>query len=110
MQGYAFDGKPDKALASVEEALDLTQQGGEEQYLASIHLLKGNLLQGRSNSEEAEQSFRTSIEVSRRQSAKSLELRTTTALGRLLASLRSRRDHLFGESQRNDCLSAESKR
>ena len=83
-RAYAFDGKPDKALASLERALELAQGGGEEAELASMHLLKGNLLQGGSNSDGAEQSFRTSIEISRRQSAKSLELRATTALARLL--------------------------
>ena len=56
-----------------------------------MHLLKGRLLEGKSNPEEAEKSFRTAIEIARRQSAKSLELRTTTSLARLLAK-QGRRD------------------
>jgi predicted ATPase len=53
--------------------------------LASMHLLKGRLLEGKFHLEEAENSFRTSIEIAQRQSAKSLELRATTSLARLLA-------------------------
>ena len=40
---------------------------------------------------DAERSFRTAIEISRRQEAKSWELRTTTSLARLLAK-QSKRD------------------
>jgi predicted ATPase len=56
-----------------------------------MHLLKGRLFEGKSNTKEAENSFRTSIEIARRQSAKSLELRATTSLTRLLAK-QGRRD------------------
>jgi len=51
--------------------------------------LKGLLVE--SDSEEAEKSFRTSIEIARRQSAKSLELGATTRLAGLLAR-QGRRD------------------
>jgi predicted ATPase len=44
-----------------------------------------------SNSNEAENSFRTSIEIARRQGAKSPELQATTSLARLLAK-QGRRD------------------
>jgi predicted ATPase len=40
---------------------------------------------------QAENSFRTAIEIARRQSAKSLELRTTASLAQLLAK-QDRRD------------------
>ena len=53
--------------------------------LALMHLQKGGLFETKSNLKEAENSFRTSIEIARRQSAKSLELRATTSLARLLA-------------------------
>jgi hypothetical protein len=52
-----------------------------------VHRLKGELLlaQDTSNAAEAEQSFRNAIEVARKQSAKSWELRVTMSLARLLA-------------------------
>ena len=48
--------------------------------------MKGELLlaQNSSNAKQARQSFRIAIEVSRRQLAKSWELRATTSLARLL--------------------------
>ena len=50
-----------------------------------MHRLKGELLaQDASNAAPAEQSFRTAIEISRRQKAKSWEMRATTSLARLL--------------------------
>ena len=51
-----------------------------------MHRLKGELLlaQDASNAAQAEQSFRTAIEISRKQNAKSWELRATTSLARLL--------------------------
>jgi predicted ATPase len=53
---------------------------------AEVHRLKGELLlmQDASNSAQAEQSFRAAIEISRKQHAKSWELRATTSLARLL--------------------------
>ena len=52
-----------------------------------MHRLKGELLlaQDPSNAAQAEQSFRTAIEISRKQEAKSWELRATTSLARMLA-------------------------
>jgi predicted ATPase len=60
-----------------------------------MQLLKGSLLEANFNSEEAENSFRTSIEIARRQSAKSRELRATTSLARLLGK-QGRRDEARG--------------
>jgi tetratricopeptide (TPR) repeat protein len=83
--GYELAGKPQEALATLTPAFEWTEQSGAEFELASMHLLKGRLLERRSNSKEAENSFRTSIEIARRQSAKSPELQATTSLARLLA-------------------------
>ena len=49
------------------------------------------LAQNPSDVTEAEQCFRTAIEIARRQSARSEELRATTSLARLLAT-QGRRD------------------
>ena len=60
---------------------------------AEMHRLKGELLlrQDTTNVTEAEQCFRTATETARRQSAKSLELRATMSLARLLEK-QGRRD------------------
>ena len=51
-----------------------------------MHRLKGELLlaQDSSNAAQAQQSFRTAIEMAQAQSAKSWELRAATSLARLL--------------------------
>ena len=58
---------------------------GERMAEAWVHRVKGELLLAQSppNQGEAEASFREAIDVSRRQSAKSLELRAATSLARL---------------------------
>jgi class 3 adenylate cyclase/tetratricopeptide (TPR) repeat protein len=83
--GYELVGKPEEALATLTPAFEWTEQSGAELQLASMHLLKGRLLERLSNSKEAENSFRTSIDIARRQNAKSPELQATTSLARLLA-------------------------
>jgi tetratricopeptide (TPR) repeat protein len=89
--GYELLGRPDAAFATLLSDIEWMEQSGAEAKLASMHLLKGRLFEGKSNTKEAENSFRTSIEIARRQSAKSLELRATTSLTRLLAK-QGRRD------------------
>jgi predicted ATPase/class 3 adenylate cyclase len=89
--GLASAGRPDEAFAALLPDLERMEQSGVENYLADMHHLKGRLFEGKSNSAEAENSFRTSIAIARRQSAKSLELHATTSLGRLLAT-QGRRD------------------
>jgi predicted ATPase len=66
---------------------------GEQIDVPSLHRVKGELLlaQNPSDVAEAERCFRTAIEIARRQSARSEELRATTSLARLLAK-QSRRD------------------
>jgi class 3 adenylate cyclase/tetratricopeptide (TPR) repeat protein len=89
--GYDLAGRPDEALATLIPAIEWAEQSGAETGLAPMHALKGSLMERKSNLVEAENSFRTSIEISRRQSARSLELRATTSLARLLAK-EGRRD------------------
>ena len=83
--GYELAGKPDKASATLVQVMEEAERSAALRELASMHLLKGRLLEGKFHLEEAENSFRTSIEIAQRQSAKSLELRATTSLARLLA-------------------------
>ena len=60
---------------------------GERFFEAELYRLNGELLlmQDASDAVQADLSFREAIEVARRQSAKSFELRATTSLARLTA-------------------------
>jgi predicted ATPase len=81
-------GRLDDGLSALTQALATADQQEERFYEAEIHRLKGELLlkQGPSNSAEAQRCFERAIEVARKQSAKSFELRATMSLARLLAS------------------------
>jgi predicted ATPase len=87
----ALDGRPDEAFSTLTPAFEWAEQSSVVVDLAPMHHLKGRILEGKSNSKEAENSFCTAIEIACRQSAKSLELQATTSLARLLAK-QGRRD------------------
>ena len=67
----------------LHEALALAERTGERYYEAELVRLKGELLLTQGQVDEAEASFQDAIEVARRQSAKSWELRSTTSLALL---------------------------
>ena len=79
-------GRFEEALATLEEAFLFIERTGQRYYQAELHRLKGELLlaQDTSNAAQAEQFFSTAIEISRKQHAKSWELRATTSLTRLM--------------------------
>src|SRR5262249_31679439 len=77
-------GQTDDALALVAEALAAVERSGERDSEAEIYRVKGELLLESKRSSEAETCFRHAIDIARRQSAKSLELRAVTSLSRLL--------------------------
>ena len=87
----------DEGLRTLDEAFSFVERTGQRYYEAELHRLKGELLlaQIASNAAPAEQSFRTAIEISRKQRAKSWELRATTSLAQLMAKQRKR-----GEARR----------
>ena len=68
------------------EAQAVADKNEEREHEAEIHRLKGELLLERDESEaaEAQGCFQRAIAVARKQSAKSLELRATISLARLL--------------------------
>jgi len=70
------------------EALAAADKHEERAHEAEIYRVKGELLlrQDDSNTVEAQSCFERAIEIARKQSAKSLELRATTSLARLLIS------------------------
>jgi predicted ATPase len=86
-------GRLDDGLSALTEALAAAEEREIRHYETEIHRLKGDLLlrQNDSNHAEAQTCFERAIEIARRQSAKSFELRATMSLARLLAS-QARRD------------------
>jgi len=90
---YIEAGCLEDALAALTEALAIVNEEENRGYEPEIHRLTGELLlkQNDSNAGEAESCFERAIEVARKQSAKSWELRATTSLARLLVK-QARRD------------------
>jgi tetratricopeptide (TPR) repeat protein len=83
-------GSPEDGLIILAEALTITDRTGESFWEAELYRLKGELtLQSRfQNSgstlrDDAEAYFRQSIEIAKRQNAKSLELRAAMSLSKL---------------------------
>jgi tetratricopeptide (TPR) repeat protein len=75
-------GESDEALRVVNEAIAMVLNKGERYYEAEIYRIKGELLLGRDDA-EAEQCFKTSLEIAKSQKAKAWELRTSASLARL---------------------------
>ena len=77
-------GEPGAGLSDIAEGVALAEQTGEEQWLAEFHRLQGELLAlAGSDAEQVEASFQRALQVSRRQQARSLELRAAVSLARL---------------------------
>jgi hypothetical protein len=79
-------GRLDDGLSAVTEALVAAEENENHECESEIHRLKGELLlkQDLSNAPEDQPCFERAIEIARKQSAKSWELRATTSLARLL--------------------------
>ena len=73
-------------LAVADEALVAAREG-HRWYEADVQRIRGELLLKRDSTDtaRAEECFRTALDIAGRQSAKSLELRATMSLARLLA-------------------------
>jgi predicted ATPase len=73
-------------LRALTEALAFAEKYENRHYEAEAHRLKGELLLRENEycTEEAQNCFQRAIEIARHQTAKSLELRSTTSLARLL--------------------------
>ncbi len=90
-EAYGMAGDVEKGLEFMSRALAEVERGGERYYEAELYRLKGELLLKKAErndraamEKEAEACFRQSLDVARRQMAKSFELRTAVSLGRLL--------------------------
>ena len=86
-------GRIEHGLKAIGDALDLVRRSGECFWEAEIDRLRGELLLGQSPSDPAlaRASVEHAIKKARQQGAKSLELRATTSLARMLKST-DRRD------------------
>jgi len=86
-EAYGKVGKAEEGLALLTEGLGLVDKNGERCREAELHRLKGKLLLKQSEGEtcfrDAETCFRQALEVARRQSAKSWELRVAMSLSHL---------------------------
>jgi predicted ATPase len=85
-------GRLDEGLSAVTEALAAADEHGDRHHEAEMHRLKGELLlkQNVSDTEQAQNCFQLAIEIARKQSAKSWELRATMSLARLLRATNHR--------------------
>jgi predicted ATPase len=92
-EAYKETGRFDDGLSALTQALEAADEHENRTYEAETLRLKGELLlkQDASNIIEAQNCFERAIEIARKQSAKSWELRATTSLARLLAK-QGRRD------------------
>ncbi len=84
-EAWAKSGAIDEGLRALAGPFDRTDNGELRYWEAEFHRLKGELLLASSgdNQPEAETCFQKALEVARRQSAKSLELRAATSLAHL---------------------------
>lgn len=83
---YMALGLCDQALRVIDEAFTVGNAIGDHHVDAELHRLKGEALLGRKVASEAqaEACFRQALEISRKQQAKSLELRAAVSMARLL--------------------------
>ena len=83
-QAHLIAGEANEGLEVLDRAFTHVDDTGERFWKAEPHRLKGELLLLlRGSEEEAEVCFNQALEVSRGQSAKSLELRAAMSLSRL---------------------------
>jgi predicted ATPase len=87
-ESYCKVGNAKEGIAILTEALDTVDKNGERFYKSELYRLKGELLLSLSqeNDNEAEGYLRQAMDIAHQQGAKSLELRASTSLSRLLKS------------------------
>jgi predicted ATPase len=92
-EAYAETGRLDEGLSTLTEALVAADEHENRAFEVEVHRLKGELLLRKDDpyAAQAQGCFQRAIEIARKQSAKSLELRATTSLAWLLAK-QGRRD------------------
>jgi predicted ATPase len=78
----------ERAWALIDEALVMSQEGGDRLYDSNLHRLRGNILLKRepANPAQAEEAFKTSLAIAKQQGARSFELLASLALAKLYQS------------------------
>jgi predicted ATPase len=78
----------ERALALIDEALVMSQEGWDRLYDSNLHRLRGNILLKRdpANPAQAEEAFKTSLAIAKQQGARSFELLAALALAKLYQS------------------------
>jgi len=82
-QAQAAAGRLEEAQGTLRETLAFVEETNERYLEAELHRLKAELLLRQGNEAKAEASLQKAIDVARRQSARSWELRATISLARL---------------------------
>jgi predicted ATPase len=94
-EALATNGRIEEALVTITEALEVTERTGEHWSEAELHRLKGEILRVQDKLDatgEAETCFHRSLDIARRQSAKSWELRTATSFACLWRDQNNRQE------------------
>jgi predicted ATPase len=78
----------ERALALIDEALAMSEEGGDRLYDSNLHRLRGNILLKRdlANLAPAEDAFKTSLAIAKQQGARTFELLASLALAKLYQS------------------------
>jgi class 3 adenylate cyclase/tetratricopeptide (TPR) repeat protein len=83
-EAYGKAGRIDQGLEVVDEGLELSEKFAARAWEAELHRLKGELLHMQGKSEtKVEASYNRSLDLARRQQARSVELRAAVSLARL---------------------------
>jgi predicted ATPase len=82
-EGHMKAGDIVEARGLIADALETALETDERYYEAELHRLKGELLMSDDLQRESEDAFHRAIQIARKQSALSLELRATMSLSRL---------------------------
>jgi predicted ATPase len=82
-EARAAAGRPEEGLSTLDKAVALVEETDERHQATEVHRLRADMLVMQGDEAEAEVSVHKALEVARRQSAKSRELRATMRLPRL---------------------------
>lgn len=84
-------GRNSEAMQAIDEAIDLLKRSHEHACEADLYRIKGSLILADGQKNEAVAHFQHSLDIARKQKAKSFELRTSVALAHLWAEQGDRR-------------------
>ncbi len=86
ISGFLYIGNFDRGVQAISQAEDFIKKSGDRYFLSEIYRLKGEFLlarHGEERTKEIEKYYKKSIQIAKKQHAKSLELRAATSMARL---------------------------